>query len=323
MPLIDSPLAAAASVPDGWRIVLIAAIVLGVVVLPLVAALDIARSRRRRPAAPLPDDMTGPLLLRAPAATRGVGQPTVGPLDPMGAWAVDRVLRVLATACRQTGRPFPALAVAEVDPARVVLRLAVPDDRPAEPWTASENGRVWTAAFLALQAAPVDLAVPVPDRRLVSLGAVDDTRILLDLGQCHGIVAVTGPGPALRTLARTWLAELSANAWSAKVPLVAAGFGADGPGGAVAVRDAAAALDSLGTPEAGTPSGVVILAEPPQARVAAALAEVVAAPGRDGWSVVAFGGAAGARWEFTLHPDGRLDTGVLGIVTRAPLAAAS
>lgn len=302
----------------------------------VVAALLLRRRRRaanalaaRSAEADAPATSTLPRAKQGvPAQRRGKHSPPSVVLDRVDAaagWTVDRALRVVATACHEAGRPLPLLYALMVNADRMALRLAAPDDRAPAPWVAADNGRTWESPLLDLQAAPVDLAVPVPGLRLVTLGSASQTRVLLDLGQCHGLIALDGEKSAARTLALTWAAELAANSWSAGGRVIAAGMGAappDGDGGILFVDSARAALDQVSAvTESAATAGVLFLAAPPSGRDAAVLKALIASP-ESGWAVVVLGAAPEARWSFTLHADGRLDTGAVGIVVHAPVTAA-
>ncbi|AEV84529.1 hypothetical protein ACWT_3506 [Actinoplanes sp. SE50] len=270
------------------------------------------------PASPLP--RAGAIPAPSARLKRTPAPVLVSQVDAAANWAVDRALRVVATACHQAGRPLPLLYAVMIDAERMVLRLAVPDDRPPAPWTVLENGRAWEAPLRDLQAAPVDLAVPVPTLHLVTIGTADRTRVLLDLGQCHGLISLTGDKAAIRALALMWATELATNSWSAESGVLTVGLG-DAPGDAGRIRAAdgvRAALDLASA--SGTPSAL-FLAAPPSGRDAAALRTLIASP-ESGSAAVILGSVADARWTFTLQPDGRLDTGAVGIVVHAPLTTA-
>jgi len=251
--------------------------------------------------------------------------------DTAAAWTLDRALRVLATACQQAQRPFPKLYAVNLDAERTELRLTAPDIRPPDPWSSAENGRSWTASLRELQSAPVDLHVAVPNSRLVTLGTADGTRVLLDLGQAGGVIAVDGPGKAVRALGLVWAAELAASPWSDQVRVVVAGL-ADHPvltagdREVTFVADTRQALVDIGAPAdpdgQDAPAqgpGVLFLTAPPSGADADRIQALATAPA-PGWAVVVLDGVKVARWNFTLQPDGRLDTGALGIVVHASTA---
>jgi hypothetical protein len=235
---------------------------------------------------------------------------------------MDRGLRALATACALAGRQTPEIYAVILDAERMVLRLAGPDDHPPAPWTSADNGRTWTASLRALQGAPVDATARVPAPRLVTLGTAEGTRVLLDLGQADGLISIAGPARAVRSLGRDWLTELSTSPWSERVWVVAAGLGdapepgsADQPGHRPPtylpdLQGALAAIAARADREDGPATGVLIVAQAPSAKEGEQVTALAAAPD---WAVLVLETARGARWEFTLHPDGRLDTGALGM----------
>ncbi|MFI7601906.1 LysM peptidoglycan-binding domain-containing protein [Actinoplanes sp. NPDC049681] len=320
----------------GLRLVLV--LVAGGLLLAAAVVAAVLLRRRRRAAtaeaarsapAEAPAAATLPRAKPAvPAQRRGDRSQSSAILDRVDAaagWTVDRALRVVATACHQAGRPLPQLYALMVTADRMALRLAVPDDRAPAPWVAADNGRTWESPLLDLQAAPVDVAVPVPSLRLVTLGSADQTRVLLDLGQCHGLIAIDaekGEKDAVRVLALTWAAELATNSWSAGVRVIVAGLGgapSDGDGGILFADGVRAALDEVSAGTEGA-AGVLFLAAPPSGRDAAVLKALIASP-ESRWAVVVLGAVPEARWSFRLHADGRLDTGAVGMVVHAPVNA--
>ncbi|MDI6105617.1 hypothetical protein QLQ12_44260 [Actinoplanes sp. NEAU-A12] len=326
-----APAAQAAAPKPGTNLGLVLGLAGGGVVLAGTIAGGLVLLRRRRAAgstAAEPGDGASRSPLPRAAAAAGLSrskrsQPPVflDRVDSAANWTVDRALRVVATACHEAGRPMPLLYAVMVDVDRMVLRLAVSDDRPPAPWSVAENGRAWESSLRDLQAAPVDLAVPLPALHLVTLGTADRTRVLLDLGQCHGLISLTGDKAATRALALMWAAELATNSWSAQSDVLAVGMGGAPATGGDRIRfldGARAALDHISG--SGVPSAL-FLAAPPSGRDAAVLKATIASP-ECGLAAVVIGSVPDARWTFTLHPDGRLDTGAVGIVVHAPLVTA-
>ena len=190
-----------------------------------------------------------------------------------------------------------------------------------------------------MQSAPVDTAVPLPLMRLVTLGTANGSRVLLDLGQATGVIRIDGNAADLRALVRTWATELAASPWSDNIRVVLSGLGNDSPapGAEERVRSVSNTRDALSEiataegPSEGpgaemlrgsrqdpgkVASGVLILASAPSGREAEQVQALASRP--DGsWAVIVLGGGKGARWRFTLGPDGQLDTGVLGIAVLA------
>ncbi|GLY98653.1 hypothetical protein [Actinoplanes sp. NBRC 103695] len=218
-------------------------------------------------------------------------------------WTIDRALRGLAAA---EGRTVPPIAGVSLDESRIVLRLETPDTQPIEPWKTTDEGRTWVASLRALQALPAAGDVPNPCPRLVTLGTTGGTRELLDLGRSTGVISIDGE--AAVDVAAAWAEELISSPWSDRVRVVTGGL-------PVAVRsEQLTARDSISEALAATGGagpGVLILGEPP------AEGDLHRARGLTDWVVIVLGQTHYDHWRFTAHPDGRLDTGTLGIAVQA------
>jgi hypothetical protein len=228
--------------------------------------------------------------------------------DTSASWTVDRSLRVLAASCAGQRRPLPGVYAVVVGAEQIRLRLSAPDEMPPAGWSAEHDGRTWVADLRDLQYAAVDDTRPEPYERLVTLGTTADGRLLLNLAQARGIIAVQGDAAMQRGLVDQWARELAGNPWSRQVAVLGAGFGSGFGAGHRArwLPDLAQLWDCL----AEVPAGVLLLARAPSGRDLARLSELAASPGLE-WTVVVLGGAKQARWQFTVRPGGWLDTGFL------------
>ena len=270
---------------------------------------------------------------------RSGSEPVPRPFDAAAAWTVDRALRSLAGLVAAANRPMPSFYAVTLDADRLRLRLAVPDHEPPDPWSADENGLGWWASLRALQMVPLDDQIPAPGPRLVTLGTDGGTRVLIDLGQATGVIAVEGHAAGVRAMLQGWITELAAGPWADRVRVIVAGVEtgqetADPaqPGRVTSVegvREALAAVGSVGWSGGGSVAGVLrggaagsdtpgvlVLASPARGNE---LEQIQALAGRPdaGWAVVFSGRVPAARWRFTLGSDGKLDTGVLGITVQA------
>src|SRR5262249_36106349 len=126
----------------------------------------------------------------------------------------------------QQQRPLPGVYAVVASGEQIRLRLSTPDERPPQGWGVEQEGRTWVAALRGLQYAPVIDALPDPYERLVTLGATSDGRVLLNLAEADGIIALQGDAAMQRRLAEEWTHELATNPWSRGVTVVRAGFGA-------------------------------------------------------------------------------------------------
>jgi hypothetical protein len=303
-PAASSPNAAG---PGGSGLALALWVLLGAAVLALAAAAVWARR-------------TGRLAL--PNLNRLRRKRTAAPVHPdsSASWTVDRSLRALATACAQQHRPLPGVYAVVVGGEQIRLRLSAPDELPPAGWSVEQEGRTWVAALRGLQYAPVDDGRPDPYARLVTMGTTSDGRILLNLAEARGMIALDGDAAMQRMLAEEWTRELAANPWSRAVAVLRVGFGpAEGgtqPTGTRWVPEAGQLWDGL-TEDAG---GVVLLARAPGGRDLERLNEMASRAGRE-WTVVVLGGSKQARWQFAVRTDGWLETGFLPEPVRTGLEA--
>jgi hypothetical protein len=249
------------------------------------AAVVVLRRRRR--------------LVRRP---RPAPAPAAGPGDLTASWTADRALRALATACGKTGRPLPLLYAVAIGRWNITVRLTAADANVPASWSPDGSARTWSASLAELQTAAVDPALADPYPRLVTAGVSGGQRVLLDLSQAGGLIALDGDPRMQRTVLDLWSAELASNPWSQDVPVVRIGFGGSSPEN---LRDAPAMLTEAR-------AGVLLVASPLTGRESAELQSLLGTPGWD-WAVVVAGGAPEARWRFTVSPDGHVDTGFLGI----------
>ena len=221
---------------------------------------------------------------------------------------MDRVVRVLATACDREGRDVPVAHAVVVGPESVRLHLRTPDERPPAGWTVEHGGRTWQAPLRELQSAGVTESLPEPYPRLVTLGHNSKGFALLNLSQAGGIVALEGDARQARALAEDWTRELTSSPWSREVRVVRVGFrpGPADPVGwseAPTLADAGPALDH----ESG---GVLLLASLPGGRERERAYALADDPeGR--WSVVVIGRVEHPRWRFGIDAAGVVDTGIL------------
>ncbi len=226
-----------------------------------------------------------------------------------GLWTVDRVVRVLATACDRENRGVPVAHMIIVGPDTVWLRLRTPDERPPTGWTAEEGGRTWYAQLRRLQSESVAESLTEPYPRLVSLGHTSKGFVLLNLSQAGGIIGLEGDARQARTLAEDWTRELTTSPWSRGVQVVRIGFKPGtaerfGSTDAPALSDGKAALADEGS------GGVALLLGLPGGRDREFIHRLADNPeGR--WSVVVVGRVDHPRWRFSIDSTGVVDTGLL------------
>lgn len=273
-------------------------------------------------------------LLRKPG---GPARLVAGP-QVVGAAAldeVDRALRVLVAACDSAGRALPDVYAVECAADRVVLRLAGFDPEAPAPWEVGGDATEWIlsrAGKLAGGQVPAD-SHPFP--LIVSLGLRADRRLLVNLARAAGPISLTGPYETTQTFARTVLSELLSGPVGRAAEVTLTGRAAiqlrDQLWGARPERlrtasTLAEARHSGHQPAARSGSAQVFqllddgraAAEPDQPRRLAVIdAEQFRAEPADSWrgggAVLVIGDVEQAAWRFEVHPDGRLDTGALGL----------
>ncbi len=142
--------------------------------------------------------------------------PTV-PVDRSAAWTIDRALKALTTACDDEDIVFPGVYLVTVDAASVRVTVSKPSAKAPAGWTASSDGRTWSAQLAALQTSNVRDTGGHSFAGLVMLGATDDGQVLLDLDQAAGPVSVGGPKGAVDGIVEALATQLTTNPWSATV----------------------------------------------------------------------------------------------------------
>ena len=144
------------------------------------------------------------------------GLPTT-PVDRSAAWTIDRALKALTTACDDEGIAFPGVYLITADAASVTITVSKPSAKAPARWTASSDGRTWSAQLAALQAASVRDSDGHSFAGLVMLGASDDGQVLLDFDQAAGPISVDGPKGAVDEIVEAWVTQLTTSPWSATV----------------------------------------------------------------------------------------------------------
>ncbi|MDG4834710.1 hypothetical protein O7627_36180 [Solwaraspora sp. WMMD1047] len=221
-----------------------------------------------------------------------------------GAWTVDRAVRVLATGCAEAQRPVPAVGALVLGPESLSLRLTTPDETPPPGWTAERHGRGWRTTLRWVAGAAVDERLPDPFPLLVSLGVIDEGRLLLNLGQAAGIIGVQGDTELARGLVRSWSRRLTTSPWSAGTRVIRVGFAPDPDFAGVDVSRLVEVAPVLDDPA----GGILLFADRPAGRDQYQVDRLLAEPVRR-WTVVAVDVDA-ATWRFTVGVDGAVDTGL-------------
>ncbi|MFD9463684.1 BTAD domain-containing putative transcriptional regulator [Streptomyces sp. NPDC060027] len=147
--------------------------------------------------------------------------------DPEGVRLLDLSLRGLAAALADESRPLPTVYAAWLGGnGDLHLQLAQPAGKPPTPWQLGQDQTFWMLARAdAERYEEVDTAAPYPG--LVSLGTMDDSRLLLNLEAVPGIVSLSGSAADRAGVFASVAAELATNGWSDRMTITLVGFGED------------------------------------------------------------------------------------------------
>ncbi|MFF5494667.1 BTAD domain-containing putative transcriptional regulator [Streptomyces aquilus] len=271
--------------------------------------------------------------------------------DPEGVRLLDRSLRGLAASLGAESRPLPTAYAAWLSGnGDLHLQLAQPSGNPPAPWQLGQDQTFWMLARTdAERYEDVDAAAPYPG--LVSLGTMDDSRLLLNLESVPGIVSLSGREADRAAVFASVAAELATNGWSDRMTITLVGFGEDltplapnrlrhldGIDDLIETMDAetrqrrgalgAAGHDSVLTGRTGPAQHtrwaphLVLLAAAPSADDAMKLAELAADAGRLGIGYLVgteSGDLPGAAWEMEVTGEGKLLAPLLGLELDAQL----
>lgn len=270
--------------------------------------------------------------------------------DPEGVLLLDRSLRGLAAQLATESRPLPTVYAAWLTGGDLHLQLAQPAGKPPTPWQLGQDQTFWLLARAdAARYDDADTAAPYPG--LVSLGTLDDSRLLLNLEAVPGIVSLSGRESDRNAFFASVAAELATNGWSDRMTITLVGFGEDltplapnrlrhldGIDDLIETMEAetrqrrgalgAAGHDSVLTGRTGPAQHtrwaphLVLLADPPSAEDAVTLAELASDASRLGIGYLVgtdTGELPGASWEMEVTPEGRLLAPLLGLELDAQL----
>ncbi|AZP19658.1 hypothetical protein EJC51_28470 [Streptomyces aquilus] len=271
--------------------------------------------------------------------------------DPEGVRLLDRSLRGLAASLGAESRPLPTAYAAWLSGnGDLHLQLAQPSGNPPAPWQLGQDQTFWMLARTdAERYEDVDAAAPYPG--LVSLGTMDDSRLLLNLESVPGLVSLSGSEADRAAVFASVAAELATNGWSDRMTITLVGFGEDltplapnrlrhldSVDDLIETMDAetrqrrgalgAAGHDSVLTGRTGPAQHtrwaphLVLLAAEPSADDAMKLAELAADASRLGIGYLVgteSGDLPGAAWEMEVTGEGKLLAPLLGLELDAQL----
>ncbi|MEU6990067.1 BTAD domain-containing putative transcriptional regulator [Streptomyces sp. NPDC046465] len=264
--------------------------------------------------------------------------------DPDGVRLLDLSLRGLAASLAEENRALPTVYAAWLSNGDLHLQLAQPAGRPPAPWQLGQDQTFWMLSRAdAERYEDVDTAAPYPG--LVSLGTMDDSRLLLNLESVPGIVSLSGSPADRAAVFASVAAELATNGWSDRMTITVVGFGQDltplAPNRLRHLEDVealietmeaetrqrrgalgAAGHDSVLTGRTGPAQHtrwaphLVLLAAEPSADDAIKLAELAADASRLGIGYLVgaeAGDLPGAAWEMEITRQGKLLAPLLGL----------
>ncbi|WP_374386325.1 BTAD domain-containing putative transcriptional regulator [Streptomyces sp. D2-8] len=270
--------------------------------------------------------------------------------DPEGVRLLDRSLRGLAASLAEESRALPVVYAAWLSNGDLHLQLAQPAGKPPAPWQQGQDQTFWMLSRTdAERYEDVDTAAPYPG--LVSLGTMDDSRLLLNLEAVPGIVSLSGREADRAAVFASVAAELATNGWSDRMTITLVGFGEDltplAPNRIRHLEDVealvetmeaetrqrrgalgAAGHDSVLTGRTGPAQHtrwaphLVLLAAQPSAEDAVTLAELAADASRLGIGYLVgteTGDLPGAAWEMEITGQGKLLAPLLGLELDAQL----
>ncbi|MDH6190743.1 DNA-binding SARP family transcriptional activator [Streptomyces sp. CZ24] len=264
--------------------------------------------------------------------------------DPEGVRLLDRSLRGLAASLADESRPLPTVYAAWLSDGDLHLQLAQPAGEPPAPWQTGQDETFWMLARAdGERYGDSEAAAPFPG--LVSLGTLDDSRLLLNLEAVPGIVSLSGAAADRDAVFASVAAELATSGWSDRMTVTLVGFGEeltaiaptrlrhlDGVPALLETMEAetrqrrgalgTAGHDSVLTGRTGPAQHtrwaphLVLLAAEPTAEQATRLAELAADAPRLGFGYLIgteSGELPGAAWEMEITPEGRLLAPLLGL----------
>jgi hypothetical protein len=208
----------------------------GIAGAPLMAAgllLGLGRHRRRqlwnRVGGRRPTTPTGDAAVAEESIRVGAGEVEV--------WFLDLALRGLSAELHKRGRVLPRTCALRLRSQGIELMLteAVDTTGPEQaplPWFTAADGRSWNFPRTAIGQVDSETAhqrfAPYPG--LVTIGTAGDEgedRILVDLEDTPGVLAVSGPREQARALISAMAVELATNAWSDRMSITLVGFPGD------------------------------------------------------------------------------------------------
>ncbi|WP_328498004.1 hypothetical protein OHS59_38845 [Streptomyces sp. NBC_00414] len=278
---------------------LVLSVVLGLVLLGTAAAL----TRRKR------NSPSGQARTAGPGADRKV-------LD-----TVALGLHALAEGRAHDVRPLPDVHSVVHSEQRLTLQLAQADAAAPSPWTSDVSGKEWSLDPASLRAAgTIGAGRAHPYSLTVTLGLHRGDRVLVDLSQLSGPIALTGDDHEVLRLAQAVITEIVSGpvgvlatvvlVGSATTPPVTDGLGSRSARLRTAATREEALADEDGMPAGGTHARRLFVVTAAQFRDES----WGNAPLRETDALLVLGWITDAEWHVGVNADGSLDTGRLGVL---------
>ncbi|MGC5568020.1 hypothetical protein ACPYPG_34980 [Streptomyces sp. FR-108] len=279
-------------------------VVLGLVLLGAAAAL----TRRK------PGSSSGQVRIAGPGADRKVLE------------AVALGLQALAEGRARDARRLPVVQTVVHSGQRLTARLAQADVAAPSPWTSDVSGKEWSLDPASLRATGTSGGAPThPYSLTVTLGLHRGDRVLVDLAQLPGPIALTGDDHEVLRLAQALITEVVSGPVGhlAKVVLVGSATTppvTDGLGSRSArLYPAATRKEALAHEDTGTSAGATAGAAHTRRLFVVTAAQFrderwADAPLRETDALLVLGWITDAEWQIGVHTDGSLDTGRLGVL---------
>jgi hypothetical protein len=220
--------------------------------------------------------------------------------DRSASWTIDSALKILTSAGDSEQIDIPGIYLVTMDGSAIHLLLSSPSVKAPSGWTASPDGRTWTATLAQLQGQRVPDTSNEPFAGLATLGTAQTGRTLVDFSQARGLISVEGPPSLVADVVDGWVTELTSNPWSGSPKVIRFGN-----------PDASQreSFDRFLARLAEPTRGIAVLDGALSRSQAESIRTLFSAPSF-GWIVIVTGAEASASWRFTVH-DGLLTSGFL------------
>jgi hypothetical protein len=266
------------------------------------------------------------LIRRTHNSSSGRGRSALPGADRKALETVALGLRAVAEGRAHSSYPLPDVQAVVHSGQRLTLQLAVADVAAPAPWTADVSGKEWSLDPATLRATGNSGDGPShPYSLTVTLGLHRGDRVLVDLAQLSGAIALTGDDNEVLRLAQALINEIVSGpvgllatvvlVGSATSPSVTDGLGAR----SARLHTAATREEALARTSQRTKGGDLVGGTHARRLFVVTAAQFrderwVDAPLRDTDALLVLGWITDAQWHVEVKADGSLDTGRLGVL---------